>query len=154
MFNKKWISIILVIILLVGLVGCGNVEPTNEQMTDEQIISAVKNAKFENHPKRTIGEYLDLFVNDYLIGETSSKWTMPFEESKEADEEYVIFHFEHTHPIADLSYGSVWIYFTYNKKDKTVNPALIHWDGVGFLIKDDLNKFIDEEIVSMVDYQP
>lgn len=76
---KKYLLGFLSVVLVIGLVGCGNTETTRTQstantnnakteMTESQIINAVKNAKFDNHPQKTISEYFDLLPVDSEIG--------------------------------------------------------------------------------------
>ena len=121
---KKILGIILCMLLVIGVFsGCAN---NNAEMSSEQIISAVKNSKFENYSERTIGEYLDLYAASSNITLTWSVQTDNVEDLTQTDmtdKEGVVCVYQMDD---DLSF--FW-FFSYDKNSKKVE--VIEIDTVG-----------------------
>jgi|GEM_PF-6945949 len=120
---KKIVVGILVVMLLVSMVGCGNTA-----MTDEQLISAVKNSHFENHSQKTIGEYFDLY--EELSGATVIFGSMDKEKIKEipnATNALKNFNESKEYLVSCMAFNQaddeiILILFTCDKNNKNVIP--------------------------------
>lgn len=156
--KKNLISIVTIILAIISLIGCSNQTSTSntstKTMTNEEIISAVKNAYFEGYSQKTIGQYCKGYADAHVADE---EWIIGTEEANNAILELV--------PSLDLknektikwSVTSVGIadskttsfFFSYNKNTKKVVPIMFMYESKnkgllnGAIEKEDIKAAID-----------
>jgi len=107
---KKIVLFLLAVAMLVGLFGCEN---DNIEMTDVQLVEAVKNAHFEKYSQKTIGEYCNLFEKNVLSRQCEEiQWFV--------DDGVVMFHYWARETNIRKEYTVYYFTFSYDKQDRKI----------------------------------